>query len=305
MGTPRSTCRAPRPRRCPPSVTMPMSALVPPMSKVISRSRPGEVCRPGPAEHAGGGAGQQQRHRALGAPSRCVATPPFDIITCSSPRRPRRRSAAVQLAEVASDLRADERVHARGGEALELAELRRDVGAGRHERVGQLLPDDRRRPPLVRRVEIGEQEAHGDRFHALVAQLARRAAHLVLVERHEHLARGRNDPLGDDLAMTTLDERPRLPRDVLHDRVVLRPLVAADVDDVTKALVVTIPVRAPVCSRTAFVAIGRPVEDGADLRRSRSLQSRRARRCRSTTPGRDRQASSGPCARRRRRVSGS
>ena len=63
------------------------------MSKVISRSRPGERAGPLPAEDAGGRPGEQQRHGPLGRA--CTpATPPLDIITCSSPSTPCSASAA-------------------------------------------------------------------------------------------------------------------------------------------------------------------------------------------------------------------
>ena len=66
-------------------------------------------------------------------------------------------------------------------------------------------------------------------------QLAHRLAHAFLVERLQHLAPRRHQPLRHRLAMAALDQRPVLPGDVLHDRVVLRPLVAADMQDVAIA----------------------------------------------------------------------
>ena len=75
-----------------PSTTMPMSALVPPISKVISFVAPGERARPGAAENAGGEARQQRQRPASRRPSRAVATPPFDAMMCSSASMPARRS---------------------------------------------------------------------------------------------------------------------------------------------------------------------------------------------------------------------
>ncbi len=46
----------------------------------------------------------------------------------------------------------------------------------------------------------------------------------------------RGEPFGHRLAMTPADQRPHLPGNVLHDGVVLRPLVPPDVNDVTISL---------------------------------------------------------------------
>jgi hypothetical protein len=87
----------------------------------------------------------------------------------------------------------------------------------------------------VRRVEIRKEKADGDRLHAFFLELAHGLADLGLVERVQHLALGRHQPLRHRLAVAALDQRPILPGDVLHDRVMLRPLVAADVKDVAVA----------------------------------------------------------------------
>ena len=47
----------------------------------------------------------------------------------------------------------------------------------------------------------------------------------------------RHEPAFDDLAVTPFDQRPVLPRQFLHDRVVLGTLVPRDVDDVAEAFV--------------------------------------------------------------------
>ena len=169
--------------------------------------------------------------------------------------------------QVAAGLRPDERVHARGREALELAELREDVGARSHERAGNLLGDDLRGPALVLGVEVGEEEADRDRLDAVLSELACDSPHVLLVERLEDLARRRHDPLDDDLPMAPLDERPRLPGDVLHDRVVLRALVAADVDDVAKAARRHEPGHRAVVLEHRVGRDRRSVEDGVDLGR--------------------------------------
>ena len=140
-----------------------------------------------------------------------------------------------QPRHVVAHLGADEGVHRRRREALELAELRRHRRGGRGEALGIFLAHDRERARLVRGIEVGEQEADGDRLHARLFQLAHRLAHAGFVERLQHLALGRHQPLLHRLAMAALDQRPVLPGDVLHDRVVLRPLVAADMQDVAIA----------------------------------------------------------------------
>jgi hypothetical protein len=76
------------------------------------------------------------------------------------------------------------------------------------------------------RVEIREEETDGDRLDASLLQRAGRNSDLVLVQGLEHLAGWRRDPFRDDVPVAALHERARLPGDVLHDRVVLRPLVA-------------------------------------------------------------------------------
>ena len=76
-----------------PSTTMPMSALVPPMSKVMSLRRPAQALRP-----------RRRRGRRRQAPTASVstgfsatiagvATPPFEAITRKSRGRARRRAA--------------------------------------------------------------------------------------------------------------------------------------------------------------------------------------------------------------------
>ena len=147
-----------------------------------------------------------------------------------------RAHGVLQVGDVGAHLGADEGVHGGRREALEFAELRRDRRRCRHERLGIFLADDLRRAVFVRRVDVAEQETHGDRFDAFLFQFTRGFAHLVLVERSDHLAARRRQPLGHRFAVTALHQRPVLPGDLLHDRIVLRALVAADVDDVAVAL---------------------------------------------------------------------
>ena len=112
-----------------------------------------------------------------------------------------------------------------------------DGGGGGDERTGKLLIDDLFGPQLVPRIDVGEEETHRDRLDAFVPQRSRRAAHAVFIQGLQDLALGRRQTLADDFAVAAANQRPVLPRDVLHDRVVLRTLVAADVQDVAVALV--------------------------------------------------------------------
>ena len=193
-----------------------------------------QAARPVAADHAGRRTREQGEHG------------PFGHHAGRGDAAVRRHDAQVGLEARGADLRfqprhvvahlgADEGVHRRRGEALELAELRRHRRGGRGEALGIFLAHDRERARLVRGIEVGEQEADGDRLHARLLQLAHRLAHARFVERLQHLALGRHQPLLHRLAMAALDQRPVLPGDVLHDRVVLRPLVAADMQDVAIA----------------------------------------------------------------------
>ena len=82
------------------------------------------------------------------------------------------------------------------------------------------------------RVQIGEQEADRDRLDASGAQEASGLAHRRFVERNQFVPSWRREPLGDRQAMAALDQRPILPRNFLADRIMLRPLMASDVDDI-------------------------------------------------------------------------
>ena len=73
--------------------------------------------------------------------------------------------------------------------ALVLAEGRVDLARERDVQAGRELADDLARAPLVRGIEEGEQEADRDGLDALGAQLGRRAAHGLLVERLENRRR--------------------------------------------------------------------------------------------------------------------
>ena len=79
--------------RHPRSVTMPMSAEVPPMSNVISRARPESSPAQTPPRMPAAGP-ESSSVTGFSAAADAVATPPLDIITCSSPGTPSSRSEA-------------------------------------------------------------------------------------------------------------------------------------------------------------------------------------------------------------------
>ena len=87
-------------------------------------------------------------------------------------------------------------------------------------------------PLLVLLVDVGVEQADGDRLDLLAPQDRRRRAHRVVVERPQHLAR-RAEPLGDRHRPVAGDQRRRL----LELRVVeRRPHLARDLEQVAEAL---------------------------------------------------------------------
>ena len=142
------------------------------------------------------------------------------------------RDLARQPLDVAPHLGADEGVHGRGGETLELPELGRDRRRAGDETAGQLFLQDIARTLLVLRVQVGEQEAHRHRFHPGIPQRAGGSPYLVLVQRDQHLAPRRGQALGHPDPVTAPNQGAVLPGDLLADGVVLGSLVAPDVEDV-------------------------------------------------------------------------
>src|SRR6266851_2715171 len=143
---------------------------------------------------------------------------------------------AFKPGDIVTQPRPDKGVEQRGGESLEFAELRRHLGRAADEDFGRLLAHDVARARLVRRVEVGEQEADGYRLDTVVAQRASGLAHPRLVERDQHVAAWRNEALRHRSAVPPAGQRPVLPWHLLADRIMLRPLVAPDMDDIAIAL---------------------------------------------------------------------
>src|SRR5262249_54563994 len=83
--------------------------------------------------------------------------------------------------------------------------------------------------------QIGKQEADCDGLDTLLLQFLDLSSGFLFIERNENIADGRNQAFRHDLAMTSADERANLPGNVLHDRIVLRALMAADMNDVAIA----------------------------------------------------------------------
>ncbi len=236
------------------------------MSKVISgcarRGRPPRDPRERPA------AGPERSSvTGFSAAASALATPPLDIITCKPPLTPSSLERPLQAREVTACPRSHEGVHAGGREALELAKLGEDLGARCHERARQLLANDVRGPALVLGVEVREQEADGHRLDAGLTKRARGHPDTVLVQRLQYVACRRSDPLSNDHAVTPLHERARLPGNVLHDRVVLRPLMTSDVHDVSEALGRHEPALRPAVLEHGVRGHGGSMEDATDVGR--------------------------------------
>src|ERR1700716_1139650 len=125
---------------------MPISAEVPPTSKVISRSRPDNAPPQGPPGTPAAGP-ESSVSTGVFATVAGVATPPLEHITCRSAAKP---SWLKLLASRRTQARPDEGVEQSRGKALELAELRRHLGRGADEAIGELLARDVARPLLMR-----------------------------------------------------------------------------------------------------------------------------------------------------------
>jgi hypothetical protein len=189
---------------------------------------------PGAPKNAGSRSREQRQHRGLRDGCRCgdaaIGAHHVQIggeaFVAEAARQPR---------HVVAQARPDEGVEQSRGKALELAELRRHLGRGADEAIGELLARDVARPLLMRCVQVREQEADRYRLDTGGAKRSRRLAHRSLVERSQYLAARWRQALGDREAMPALDQRPILPGNFLPDRIMLRTLVASDVDDIAIA----------------------------------------------------------------------
>ena len=142
-----------------------------------------------------------------------------------------------KVPDIAPHLGADEGVHGRRGEALEFAELGRYGCRVGDERFGELFEHDLAGALFVARIDVGKQETHADRLDPPGLEGACGLAHGVLVQWLQHLAARRRQAFAHHCAVPPAHQRAVLPRNVLHDRIVLRALVAADMQDVAIAAV--------------------------------------------------------------------
>ena len=102
-----------------------------------------------------------------------------ECIRRSFPAKAARPQASLQPVQVLRHQRLDVGVGAGDDAARVLADLGRD----RDRKSRQRRRDDRRRLALVARFATGVQETDGDRLHARGAELQRRPAHVIPVER--------------------------------------------------------------------------------------------------------------------------
>ena len=113
--------------------------------------------------------------------------------------------------------------------------------------------------------DVGEQETHRYGLHTSRFQLAGSLADLVLIEWDEDVAMRRDAVLADDFAMPTLHQYAVLPGDLLLDRVILRLLMQADVDDVAIALGGHHADDRAIVLQHGIGGIGRAVQDMIDV----------------------------------------
>jgi hypothetical protein len=134
------------------------------------------------------------------------------------------------------------------------------VRAG-HERVGQLLLDDRPHALLVARIHVAVQKADGDRADAGGFEVADHRAHLRFVQRFLDAA---------VVAKTLGDFRPELARDeqrrlVRLQIVEVRPALAADLEKIAKAFRGDEPRARAAMLDQGVRGDGRPVTEVRDL----------------------------------------
>ena len=109
------------------------------------------------------------------------------------------------------------------------------------------------------------------------------------------LAVRRRDPLGHGQAVAAAHERRRLPGDVLHHRVRLRPLMASDVDDVAHALGGDHSGQRAAVLEHRVGGHGGAVEQTVELARGHAGAVAQLDDSRRPSPRRDPVASSAPC----------
>ncbi len=139
------------------------------------------------------------------------------------------RQSLLQPRQIAVDERRDIRIHHRRAPPFELAVLRQHFRRHGHEPARRAQSSCDRL--LVRRIDIGMQQAHRGDICACAFQLRWQFVDGVRRERREHAAIG-IQALADAERQRSVDDGPR-QRD--KDVVELRPCLAADADDVFEA----------------------------------------------------------------------
>ena len=141
-----------------------------------------------------------------------------------------RREALRKACHVAADLRPDIGVHHRRRHPLELAVLAQDLVRQRQVGIGQRRPHDLAGDLLVLGIDVGVEEAHRDRFHALGAQHGAGLFDARTIERLTHLA-GAHHPL---LGLAGQSPRYQWTMAVEQQVVGLRAVAATDDVDVAR-----------------------------------------------------------------------
>ena len=139
--------------------------------------------------------------------------------------------ASLQVAQVARHHRLNVGIGTGGRETLVLAHLRRDLGGKGDGEVRQRVLQDRAHTALVRRVDVGVQEADRRALDPLGGELRGRGFDRPFVEGQDRLARG-VEPLGNGEAPLPRHQRHRL----LHvDVVLLEAALRPHLDGIAEA----------------------------------------------------------------------
>jgi len=162
--------------------------------------------------------------------------------------------ARFQATNITTDLGADIGVHHRGRDALEFAVFAQDFVRQRQIGIGQQGADDLAGDPLMLGIGIGVQEAHRDRFHALLGQKAAGLLDAGAPQRRMHVA-GRKHALVRFACETARHQRAML---VEQQVVSLGAIATADRVDVASAAVTIRPVAAPLRSIKVLIAMVEP-----------------------------------------------
>ena len=140
----------------------------------------------------------------------------------------------------------------------------RHFGGGSDKHVRQDGAHDLGGTAFVDRIHIGKQESDKDRFDTCDPEVTRGHCDGVFVQRGKFGTR-RIQPALDRHAMTAFDQRSALPRQILHDRIMLRPLMPPDVQNIAKSVVGDHPGRRAGMNQHRIGADCRTVKHTVDL----------------------------------------